>query len=221
MFYHLAHGIAYLIGLPLRLIWFLWGWRSEGDLPKIDKMVVLAVPHTSNWDFVHLIPVALKMRRRPYATTKHTLFKPPLGWLLRLAGAFPIDREHATNAIFHLADWIKREKRMVLVFTPEGTRSKTKFWKTGFYYTAVKAGVPIILGYIDYKRKRVGLGTAFYPTGDLAADFEQIKAFYSEHGYPLHPENWSELALRPRDLKRHIDIHQEMQPEAPPAEPLA
>jgi len=92
---------------------------------------------------------------------------------------------------------------MILMFTPEGTRGKTSHWKVGFYQTAVGANVPIILGYVDYKRKVMGVSDPLYPTGDLETDFEKIKAFYEANGYPRHPERWSDLALRERDIRRN------------------
>lgn len=197
---YLSRIIVQLVAIPLLTLWRLLGWRVERDLPDIPRYVILGVPHTTNWDYVHMLAVALHARRRPYVTVKHTLFHGPIGWFIKAMGGIPIDRTRSTNVVDQLAARIKSAKRMVLVFTPEGTRSKSAHWKTGFYYTALKADVPIVCAYIDYRRKCVGSGLVLYPTGDIHADFEQIQVFYKTHGYPKYPQNWTPLQL-PADLK--------------------
>lgn len=197
MSYHLAHALAALIRFPLLLLWRLAGWRVETEAPEIDRYVVTAVPHTSNWDYWHMLVAALQIRRRPFVTAKHTLFRGPMGWFMRAMGGIPIDRTKSNNVVEQVAATIRSSKRMLMVFTPEGTRRYTPHWKTGFYYTALKAGVPIVPAYIDYERRRIGLGPALYPTGDIAADFEQLRAFYQNHGAARYPEKTTALALPP------------------------
>lgn len=196
------YAVVYIIGLPYRLIWFLLGWHVEGELPKLDKIVMIAAPHTSNWDYATMLPAALKFGRRPLTTTKHTLFKPPFGWLLRLSGAFPVDRSHAMGVVDQLVEKINNTDRILLMFTPEGTRSKSSYWKIGFYQAALKAEIPIVCGCINYQRKVISVSDPIYPTGDLEADFEKIKAYYEANGYPRYPEKLSDMVLRERDIRR-------------------
>jgi 1-acyl-sn-glycerol-3-phosphate acyltransferase len=189
-----------IIRLPLITLWRLQGWQLSGaPLPNWDKMILLAVPHTSFWDYYHMLMAALVLRRKPHTTTKHTLFWFPLSLFLYATGCIPINREQALNMVDTLAELIAREKRFVLVFTPEGTRKKTKYWKSGFYHTAVKANMPIICGAIDYKNKRLRLAEPIHPTGDIDADFEQIKTFYEQYGRNGKNLEWmSDIALKPR-----------------------
>ncbi|MCU0512505.1 MAG: 1-acyl-sn-glycerol-3-phosphate acyltransferase [Anaerolineae bacterium] len=188
-----------LLRPPLLLLWRLMGWRLEGQLPDLDKYIILAVPHTSFWDYFHTLMAAAQMRRLPHTTTKHTLFWFPLGLFLRATGCIPINREQALNMVDTLSEMIAREPRFVLVFTPEGTRKKTRYWKSGFYYTALKAGVPIMCCAIDYQRKWIKAGPLIHPTGDIIVDFESIKAFYQQHGRNgKFPDQVSDLALKER-----------------------
>lgn len=171
----------------------------EQPLPNIPKFVVLATPHTSNWDYYHFLMLGLVSRRRPNVTIKKEWIRSPVGWIIRLLGGIPIDREHALNMVGVLADILNSQERMVLAITPEGTRSKRPHWKSGFYYIAQAAGVPIVCGYVDYKRKRGGTGLVVEPTGDIHADFEKIRVFYEKYGMNgKHPEKVSKLALKDR-----------------------
>lgn len=189
-----------LVRAPLLFLWWGWrGWGVENTLPDDPKLILLGVPHTSNWDYIHFLAGALHQRRRPYVTVKHTLFVGPMGWFIRLAGGIPIDRHARHNVVEQLAHKIDAAQQIIVLFTPEGTRSYTPYWKTGFYYTALQADVPIAPVAIDYKHKRVRFGPKFHPSGDIEADFEILKAYYEAHGRNgLRPENVSDLALRPR-----------------------
>ncbi len=188
-----------IVRVPLLAIWYAQGWRLEKRPPDLDKFVLITVPHTSYWDYYHMMMMALEIRRRPRTTTKHTLFWFPLGAILWALGAIPINREQALNAVDWMADLLKKHKRMVLAITVEGTRKKTRFWKSGFYYIALKANVPIVCGYIDYKRKRGGADLVIYPSGDLYADFEKIRDYTLRYGRNgKHPEMVSDVALKER-----------------------
>ena len=179
-------------------IWYLTGWRMENPFPSdIPKYVTLGVPHTSNWDYWQFVCMAFYSKRRPKVTIKDSFFVGPLGWFLKMTGGIPINRSKSQNLVEQLTKRFNNSERMVLVFTPEGTRSASDHWRTGFYYTALSANVPIVPAYIDYRRKRAGAGEPIVPTGDLQADFEKIKAFYSDYGYPKHPDRMSKLALPP------------------------
>ncbi len=186
-----------IVHWPLLVIWRWQGWRTE-RLPDVPKMVIAAAPHTSNWDYYHALMAANSQRRRLNVTVKHTLFFPPLGWILRSLGGVPINRETSSNLVQTMAQTIREADRMMMVFTPEGTRSKRDYWKSGFYWTALEAGVPIVSAAPNYKEKHVYFSDAIYPTGDIEADFEIIKAHQEAHGYGLYPERANEVRLRPR-----------------------
>lgn len=190
-----------LLRLPVIFWWrYVQGWNVLNELPDLAKFVILGVPHTSNWDYWHMLAAAATFKRRPNVTVKHTMFKGPAGWFIRAAGGIPIDRTKSTNLVHSIAQSIKDADRMLLIFTPEGSRSKTFHWKTGFYYTALEAGVPIVLAYIDYRQRRLGIGPTLIPTGDIYADMEIIREFYTAHGYPLYLEKRSEIALPPEKV---------------------
>jgi 1-acyl-sn-glycerol-3-phosphate acyltransferase len=188
--------LAGLVALPAMLIWRLAGWRFEGALPPIDKYIFVFAPHTSNWDYIHMLPLALRFRRRPTVLIKDDLFRGPLGVFLRLVGAIPIDRRQSNNAVDQVVDYIATQKRVVLVITPEGTRKKTDHWKSGFYHIARKAGIPIVLGYLDYERKVGGASQPLQLSGDVEADLATIRAFYAEHGRGKRPQNFSDIRFR-------------------------
>lgn len=193
----LALILLEIVRLPILAIWYLQGWRVEAELPDIDKAVVIAVPHTSYWDYYNMTMMALQMRRRPRTTTKHTLFRFPVGPIIRALGCIPINREQALRAVDWMAGLLDSEKRMILVITAEGTRQKTRFWKSGFYYVALKANVPIVCGYIDYKRKRIGADFVLHPTGDIQKDFERIRDYYMRYGRNgKYPDQVSDLAIK-------------------------
>jgi 1-acyl-sn-glycerol-3-phosphate acyltransferase len=194
---YLYHQMIRILGLPYLVLWYLVGWRIEQGIPDIEKYVVLAAPHTSNWDLLIMLPAALQNGRFPRILMKHTLFRGPLGWVLDMIGAIPIDRTQPHNIIPALVAEVEQSKNIILVFTPEGTRKKTDHWKSGFYYVALGAKVPIICEYVDYKRKRVGAGLILYPSGDIASDFAQIRTFYENNGCGKHPDQLSDIVLKP------------------------
>ena len=201
----IARLLLEIVRIPFLAIWYVWGWRFEKLPPDIDKYVIITVPHTSYWDYYHMMMMALVIRRRPRTTMKHTLFWFPLGLIFRALGCIPINREQALHAVDWIADLFNKEKRMVLAITAEGTRKKTRFWKSGFYYIALKANVPIVCGYIDYARKRGGAGLIIHPSGDIHADFERIRDYYLRYGRNgKHPEQVSDVALKERKSERDM-----------------
>jgi 1-acyl-sn-glycerol-3-phosphate acyltransferase len=157
------------------------GWKIEGALPdNAPKCVLIAAPHTSNWDLPYTLMVAYQLRLHIYWMGKDSIFKPPFRGLMMWLGGIPVDREKSNNLVAASVEAIKAaDGPLQLVVPPEGTRSKTRYWKTGFYYIAVGANVPIIMAYMDYKNKRSGLGPVFTPTGNIEKDMEAIKAFYA------------------------------------------
>lgn len=164
-----------------RLAYMVSRWSAVGEIPPtLEKCIVIAAPHTSNWDFPLMLMAALQLRVNVRWMGKHTLFVFPWGSFMKFLGGIPIDRTRSHNVVqvsaeeLLTANGIRR-----LAITPEGTRKKVARWKTGFYYIALQARVPIVLGFIDYRTKRCGVGKIFYPTGDIVADMEAIQAFYA------------------------------------------
>lgn len=170
----------------LSKFWFwLNGWKIEGELPEgVTKGVMTAAPHTSNWDFMWARASFYILKVPMNYTIKKEFIKGPLGWILKSMGAIPIDRsprkegEDRKSTVEAMADLFKDRDQLFVMVTPEGTRKYVAEWKTGFYHTAVMAGVPIVVGFVDYKEKRAGFGPTIYPSGNIEEDFETIKAFY-------------------------------------------
>jgi 1-acyl-sn-glycerol-3-phosphate acyltransferase len=158
------------------------GWKVEGSLPpEASKAVLIAAPHTSNWDLPYTLMVAFTLRLNIYWMGKQSIFKPPFRGVMRWLGGIEVNRDQSTNLVAASAQAIQEADGMVqLVVPPEGTRSKVRYWKTGFYYIAMGAKVPIVMAYMDYSQKRTGLGPLFYPSGDIDADMLVIKAFYAQ-----------------------------------------
>lgn len=181
------------------------GWRIQADLPTESKYVLVIAPHTSNWDFVigMLSGWALGM---PYPrwVGKDSLFKPPFGWFFRAIGGIPVDRSRSQNFVEQVAarfaDTDANSDVFILALAPEGTRQRTDYWRTGFYYIAQRAGVPIVLAYLDFARKVVGTGPVIHPSGDIQADFAAIRSFYSTI-QGRHPDLQGEVRPRSRDSK--------------------
>ena len=159
----------------------LAGWRVEGELsPLAGKCVLIAAPHTSNWDLPFTLMTAFVLRLNPYWMGKASIFKPPFGAVMRWLGGIAVDRSQANNLVAASASALQAADGPVqLIVPPEGTRDKTTRWKTGFYYIAQSAGVPIQLAYMDYAHKRAGLGPLFQPSGDIDRDMAEIKAYYA------------------------------------------
>jgi 1-acyl-sn-glycerol-3-phosphate acyltransferase len=165
-----------------RVIQLVIGWQIPGQLPTDPKYIIIA-PHTSMIDFV-MAWMAVAVLSRGFAGLhfcwlgKQELFHGPLGWLLRLTGGIPVDRSGAHNLVEQSIAAFAKYKRMIMVITPEGQRKRGRRWKTGFYYIAMGANVPILLGRLDYRLKIVSPGMLLWPGGDITADMQQIKEFY-------------------------------------------
>jgi 1-acyl-sn-glycerol-3-phosphate acyltransferase len=157
------------------------GWKVEGALPaNAPKSVLIAAPHTSNWDLPYTLMVAFALRLNIYWMGKQSIFTPPFRGLMMWLGGIPVNREQANNLVTASAQALREaEGPIQLVVPPEGTRSKTRYWKTGFYFIALGARVPIVMAYMDYAEKRSGLGPVFTPTGDIEKDMVMVKAFYA------------------------------------------
>ena len=170
------------------------GWNIVGEVPRLDKAVYIAAPHTSNWDGFWLLVAKLALGLDARFLAKHTLFWWPLGPILSCLGAIPIDRSSGAGVVPLLIKMFEQSKRLNLALAPEGTRKWMPHWKTGFYHLSVEAGVPLVLAFIDYGSKKMGIGGTFSPSGDQEKDLEYLRDFYTRWK-PRHPENMGPIAF--------------------------
>jgi 1-acyl-sn-glycerol-3-phosphate acyltransferase len=169
----------------------LSGWKS--NFPKeyqINKFVIIAAPHTSNWDLLYALAVFWKFKIPMKYFIKDSFTKPPHGWFFKMMGAIGVNRKKAGNLVHHAAATINKMDHIALMVPAEGTRSKVKKWKTGFYHIAKKADVPVALGYLDYKNKIAGVGAMVNLTSDFEADMKIIEEFYKDI-QAKHPEKYN------------------------------
>jgi len=167
------------------------GWKSK--YPKefqTDKFVIIAAPHTSNWDLVFALAIFWKMKIPVKYFIKDSFTKPPHGWFFKMMGAIGVDRKKTGNLVHHAAATIKKMDHIALMVPAEGTRSFVKKWKTGFYHIAKKADVPVALGYLDYTNKIAGVGDLVYLTDNFENDMQIIEAFYQNID-GKHPEKYN------------------------------
>lgn len=174
-----------------RLYLKLMGWRTGSTLdPAVKKCVLVAAPHTSNWDYPIALATLYASGVKVRFLAKDSLFKFPLGMLMRATGGMPVDRSKHNNLVDALISIFRKHDELILMIAVEGTRSYVKEWKSGFYHTAVGAGVPIALGYLDYGKKVAGFGDLFYPSGNYQRDLSEIQNFYRKFT-ARHPEKSS------------------------------
>jgi 1-acyl-sn-glycerol-3-phosphate acyltransferase len=178
-----------------RLVTSITGWRLEGPLPPSRKFVLIAAPHTSNWDLLHLLSLAWSCGISVNWMGKHSLFRGPMGPVMRLVGGVPVRRDRRSGLVEQMAEQFAARETLVLTVPPEATRSRAEHWKSGFYRIALAAGVPIHLGFLDYASKTGGFGTYIEPTGDVRADMEKIRAFYGDK-VARYPEDFGPIRLR-------------------------
>ena len=158
----------------------LFGWQVVGETTAPRKFVLIAAPHTSNWDLPFMLATSYKMRVRVSWLGKHTLFTGVKGWFLRWLGGVAVDRNSPHNLVEQCANLFKESTDLVLVVPPEGTRKKAEYWKSGFYHIARLANVPIGLSFLDYRKRHCGIGAFITPTGDLKKDMDFIRNFYKD-----------------------------------------
>lgn len=180
----------------------LFGWTVATDRPLKEKYVLIGAPHTSNWDFPLGLLGMLAMGLRFCWVGKHTLFKGPAGRLFRLIGGIPVDRRKIRSSfIKQMVALFDTRENMILAIAPEGSRSKTLYWKTGFYYIALGADVPIALGYIDYREKKIGIGQILFPSGNIEKDIKRIQKCY-EGKTGRYPEKQGKIRVRTREINK-------------------
>ena len=154
------------------------GWQVEGVRPNHERYVLIAAPHTSNWDLPLMLAFGAAFDLEIRWMAKHSLFFPPMGWLLRALGGMPIHRHENRNVVDAMAESFQTTAHLILVVPTEGTRERSEYWKSGFYHIARKAGVPIVPSYLDFGQKRGGFGPAFHPSGDVVEDMQHFRDFY-------------------------------------------
>jgi len=174
------------------------GWNTEGQLPAQSRFVLIAAPHTSNWDLMFTMAIAFAMRTKVHWLGKRSLFRRPFGLIFSWFGGIPVDRSRSNNIVEQSIQYFHDNDSFILAVPPSGTRQKVAYWKTGFYYIALGARVPIVLGFLDYKRKVGGVGPPFQPTGDIESDMMFIREYYSKVT-GRYPEKAHGLATRQRD----------------------
>lgn len=168
-----------------------YGWRVDESYPRDQKkLVIIAAPHTTNWDFPITLAVAWKLHIPMQFFAKDSLFRFPFGPALRAVGGIPVDRSRKSNLVDQLVAEFDRREELALVVPAEGTRSRGELWKSGFYHIARKAGVPILPAYLDYAKKLGGFGPLIFPSVDVKADMDLIRAFYADK-VGKYPENFT------------------------------
>jgi len=155
------------------------GWKIKGELPVENRFVMIAHPHTSNFDLPLMLSVSFVFGLKLHWIGKDELFNGVFGGFMRWMGGLPIVRSGQQDEVERIAGYFAEREKMALAIVPAGTRSKTKGWRTGFYWIAVEADVPILLSFLDFGTKTTGVGPLIQPSGDLDADLAEIQAFYA------------------------------------------
>ncbi|KZX58762.1 acyltransferase [Halioglobus sp. HI00S01] len=174
------------------------GWSLEGAKPVHERYVLIAAPHTSNWDFPLMLLFAAAFDIKIQWMAKHSLFRPPMGWVMRGLGGLPINRKSSNGVVCAMAEALTKARELVLVVPSEGTRDRVEYWKSGFYHIARQANVPIVPSMLDFGRKRGGFGAGIMPTGDVKLDMDYFRDFYAE-AKGKFPEKMGPIRLREED----------------------
>ena len=182
-----------------KLILRIGGWEMVGDFPAEKRAVVIAAPHTSNWDGFWALVYKVAMQLDIHFFAKRSLFWFPLNVLLRALGGIPLDRKRAGSAVDQAIEMFISRESFYFGLAPEGTRSRADHWKSGFYRIADGADVPVILGFLDYGNRRIGIGPTLRLSGDPQKDLEFFREFYRDiRG--RRPEMAGPITFRERPL---------------------
>ena len=155
------------------------GWRIEGEFPPLEKFILSVFPHTRSMDFIVGILTRAVLKEKINYVGKKELFNPITSWFFRALGGAPINRGSNENKVSAIAKIFNEKKTFRMAIAPEGTRKKVDRWKTGFYFIAMEAKVPILLVHFNYPSKQVSFLKLFYPTGDIEKDLKEIKSHYN------------------------------------------
>ena len=176
--------------------WALSRWKPRVEpLPPEGAGLLIGAPHTSNWDFVLMLAITWKAGVSAKFLGKDSLFRGPFAPIFRALGGIPVDRANPHGLVRDLVARVVAGEQFYLVVTPEGTRGKTEFWKSGFYYIAQETGLPVTLGFVDRTTMTTGLGPTIRVTGDKPADMDLVRAFYADKR-GVRPERAGEPRLR-------------------------
>ena len=186
---------------------FISGWHI--NIPeeyRIKKAVMIAAPHTSNWDIIHALPGLWLGGYKPKYFIKDDFSKiPVINWLLQWTGALWVNRKKHNNLIKHSVDMLNKEKELILMVPAEGTRSAVPQWKMGFYHIAKQANLPVLLAYLDYQKKEAGVGKMIYLTGDMEKDLLEIENFY-KNIHPKYPEKYNRKIFERKSKTKNLKI---------------
>ena len=170
-----------MISYLAKMVFFrLMSWRIEGDFPQLKKFIVAVYPHTRNMDFIVGVLTRAVLNEKISYVGKQELFNPLTGWFFRTLGGTPINRNSNENKVSAIAQIFKEKDAFRMAIAPEGTRKKVDRWKTGFYYIALEAEVPILLVHFNYPLKKVFFLKILKPTGDIEKDLKEMKAYFNE-----------------------------------------
>jgi len=184
-----------LIKYWLGRFWFaITGWKAVGEFPPDKKFVLVGAHHTSNWDFPFGMSAIFIYRVKASWMGKDALFKWPLGFFMRSLGGMAINRSSQHGVVEQMAQQLKNADQLVIMLAADGTRKKMECWKSGFYWIAHKAQVPIVCGYLDYANKRACIGLSFVPTGNVKQDMDRIRGFF-QNIEGRKPENQTPVRL--------------------------
>ncbi len=181
-----SHFMILLAKLFLRLA----GWQVCGQPPRVARYIIVGAPHTSKWDFLFAMAIALRCRISCHWLASSSLFWGPLGVIMRWLGGIPVNQKRKNSLVSQTVCAYKQYRQLGIVICPEGGRNKRERWHTGFYHIAKNAEIPIILGYLDFSKKTGGFGPVIKPTGNMAKDMAEIEAFYANI-YGKFPESFS------------------------------
>ena len=176
-----------LVRRALLALYHARGWKAVGAPPADRRCVIIAAPHTSNWDFVNYLGLVHALKIETHFMAKTSLFRWPMTGFMHDMGGVEVDRGARHNYVEMMIAEFGRRKQFMLTIAPEGTRGAVRQWRTGFYHIAMGAHVPIVCGMMDYATKTGGLGPAIWPTGDYRADMAKVAEFYRSVT-PKHPE---------------------------------
>jgi 1-acyl-sn-glycerol-3-phosphate acyltransferase len=170
----LSPFLRFLSNSIMRLV----GWRVEGKLPDLPKFVLIAAPHSSNWDFLMFLGVVFRLRANVRFMGKAELFRNPFGWFFYYCGGIPVDRTKSQGLVEQMVGTCQKSEKFILTIAPEGTRHQVTEWKMGFYHIAKNAGIPIVLAVVDGNHKTMRVGQVFHPTESMDTDIKAVQGYF-------------------------------------------
>lgn len=181
-----------------RFLLRIGGWSIREDRPKYKRYVLIAAPHTSNWDFVLMLLFSAALDVKVTWMGKHSLFHGPMGWVMRALGGMPIERHTSNDVVSQMVEAFRNSHQLILAIPAEGTRERAEYWKSGFYHIALQARVPVTPTFLDWGRKVGGFGAAYQLTGNMRDDMDHFRHFYAGMTGRF-PEKFGPIRLREED----------------------